>query len=87
MRGAGGPSPSGSRVGPGSRFVYHPGSAHAVLAEIIERRSGIDYRRFLHQRILEPMGLERLYLGLPAELDDRVAEVEFAESPESIRAA
>ena len=29
---------------PGSRFEYHPSPAHWVLAEIIERVTGKDYR-------------------------------------------
>ncbi len=60
---------------PGSRFEYHATSAHWVLAEIIERRTGIEYRAYLRQRILTPMGLENLYVGLPADLNERVADV------------
>src|SRR4029079_13178320 len=32
---------------PGSRYEYHPTSAHWVLAEIIDRRAGMDYRTFI----------------------------------------
>ncbi len=53
---------------PGTRFEYHPTSAHWVLAEIIERRGGDDYRAFIRRRILEPLGLRRLRLGrLPGD--------------------
>ncbi len=53
---------------PGTRYEYHPTSAHWVLAEIIERRAGEDYRRYIRRRLLEPLGLRDLQLGaLPGE--------------------
>lgn len=52
---------------PGSRLEYHPTSAHWVLAEIIERLSGMDYRRFVDERICRPLGLRRFKLGLTPE--------------------
>lgn len=67
---------------PGTKFEYHATSLHWVLAEIIERRTGVEYRRFLRQRILDPMGLSDLYVGLPAELNTRVADVYHVTPPE-----
>jgi CubicO group peptidase (beta-lactamase class C family) len=58
---------------PGSRFEYHPTSAHWVLAEIIDRRSGRDYREQIRCEVLDPMGLRELFVGQPAEYDPRVA--------------
>jgi len=60
---------------PGSRYEYHPTSGHWVLAEIIERRAGMDYRDFIRQRITGPLGLNELFMGVPAEQDHRVAEL------------
>lgn len=60
---------------PGTRFEYHPTSAHWVLVEIIERRTGTEWRTYLRQRILDPMGLEHLHVGLPEHLNSRVADV------------
>src|SRR3954471_18032836 len=48
---------------PGTRYEYHPTSAHWVLAEIIDRRTGDDYRQFIRARIIEPLGLRDLQLG------------------------
>jgi len=48
---------------PGSRFEYHSESAHWVLAALIERASGLDFRDFVEQRICTPLGLPRV-LGL-----------------------
>jgi CubicO group peptidase (beta-lactamase class C family) len=67
---------------PGSRFEYHASSAHWVLAEIVERRTGIEWRAYLRRRIIEPMGLADLYVGLPAELNARVADVVHVAPPE-----
>jgi CubicO group peptidase (beta-lactamase class C family) len=66
---------------PDSRFEYHTTSAHWVLSEVIYRRTGIDYRTFVRERITGPMGLDELFLGLPPEQDRRVAEVGFAGEP------
>ena len=68
---------------PGSRFEYHATSAHWVLVEIIERRTGKDFRAYLHERILDPMGLDLLHVGLPDELNSRVADVIYVEPPEA----
>jgi CubicO group peptidase (beta-lactamase class C family) len=66
---------------PGSRFEYHATSAHWVLAEIIERRTGKDFRENIRDRITGPMGLDELFVGAPAEQDARVAEVRYMTEP------
>ena len=52
---------------PGTRFEYHPTSAHWVLAELIERVSGSDFRDFVRTRVIEPLGLPGLQVGVPAD--------------------
>lgn len=59
---------------PGSRFVYHPTSSMWVLADIIARVAGIDYREFIRRRITEPLELD-LYVGVPESEQTRVADV------------
>lgn len=66
----------------GSQFVYHASSAHWVLAEIIERRTGMDFRAYLRSRILDPMGLNDFYVGLAPELNAKVADIIYMEAPE-----
>jgi CubicO group peptidase (beta-lactamase class C family) len=66
---------------PDSRYEYHPTSAHWVLAEIICRRAATDYRAFIRERIRRPAGLDEFFLGLPPELDGRLAEVGFIGEP------
>lgn len=51
---------------PGRRFEYHAQSAHWVLAELIERATGLDFRDAIDQRITAPLGLPRL-LGIPTD--------------------
>ncbi len=50
---------------PGSRFVYHASSAHWVLADLIERLGGTDFRDFVEHRVCRPLGLARV-LGIDA---------------------
>ncbi|MEC7956815.1 MAG: serine hydrolase domain-containing protein [Pseudomonadota bacterium] len=50
---------------PGSKFEYHASSSMYVIAELIERRSGMGYREFVRKRVLEPLGLKNLFVGLP----------------------
>lgn len=52
---------------PGTRYEYHPTSAHWVLAEVIERISGQDYRTTLRELVLDPLGLHRLQVGIPED--------------------
>jgi len=62
---------------PGTRFEYHPTSAHWVLGEIIERLSGTDFRRFVEQRITGPLGLDRFQLGAPATDQEDINDLEL----------
>ena len=52
---------------PGTRYEYHPTSAHWVIAALIEQLSGTDYREFIRTRVLEPLGLRRFQLGVPLD--------------------
>lgn len=49
---------------PGTQFCYHPAAAHWVLAELLERLRGQDFRDVIEDRVTAPLGLPRL-LGLP----------------------
>lgn len=61
---------------PGTRLQYHSRSALAVAAVLIETVAGVDYRDFLRQRIMEPLGLGReLFVGLPDAEHARAAAI------------
>lgn len=67
---------------PGSKFEYHPSSLHWLLAEIIEERTGKEWRQYVRERILEPIGIGAdMYLGLPRPLNFRVADVLYTVEP------
>jgi CubicO group peptidase (beta-lactamase class C family) len=48
----------------GTQFAYHPASGHWVLAELIERATGRDFRAVVRERVLDPLGLKALALGV-----------------------
>ena len=52
---------------PGTRYAYHGLSAHWVMAELVMRVTGTDHRFALRERVLDPLGLDRLQLGVPVE--------------------
>lgn len=62
---------------PGTRYEYHATSAHWVLAELIERCTGSDFRDFVRTRVIEPLGLSGLQVGVPvaqqSDINDLVA--------------
>ena len=54
---------------PGTRYEYHPLSAHWLLAELIRSVTGEDHRDSVDRRIRVPLGLSRRILGL--DLNDQ----------------
>ena len=65
---------------PGTRYEYHPTSAHWVLAEIIDRVTGGDYRDEVEKRITGPAGLPRI-LGLARDDQDGIADLVLVGEP------
>jgi CubicO group peptidase (beta-lactamase class C family) len=74
---------------PGTRYEYHPTSAHWVLAELIERCTGSDFRDFVRTRVIEPLGLSGLQVGVPlaqqGDINDLVATGSHA-TPDELEA-
>lgn len=64
-----------------SRYEYHPTSMHWVLSEIIHRRAGVEFRAFIRERLLAPMGLGELFIGCPPEQQHRIADVVYTHDP------
>lgn len=60
---------------PGTRFEYHPTSSMWVIAELIERLSGMPYRDFIRARVAKPLGLADLWVGLPRAQHNRLADI------------
>jgi CubicO group peptidase (beta-lactamase class C family) len=69
---------------PGTRFEYHATSAHWVLAELIDRLAGVDYRRFIAEQITGPLGLaDRLQVGVPVEQQNDIVDLDKRGEPVS----
>ena len=71
---------------PGTRFEYHPSSAHWVLAEVIERVTGRDYRDVVEERACAPAGLGRI-LGNVAHRAEELVVVGEPATPDELFAA
>jgi CubicO group peptidase (beta-lactamase class C family) len=65
---------------PGTSYEYHPTAGHWVLAEIIDRVTGADYRDVLESRVTGPAGLPRV-LGLAPDDDEDIAVLEARGEP------
>jgi CubicO group peptidase (beta-lactamase class C family) len=57
----------------GEGVGYHPVNYGWMIREIVRRVAGKPIGRFLRDEILEPLGIRDVYLGLPPELEERVA--------------
>ncbi len=68
---------------PGSRTQYHPVAAHWVVADLVEKVTSTDYRVALRERVLDPLGLPRLQLGVPVEEQGDITSLALVESGES----
>ena len=59
---------------PGTRYEYHPTSAHWVLGEVIHAVTGEDHGDAVHRRVAEPLGLHGFRLGgAPDDFSRRAA--------------
>ena len=66
---------------PGTRYEYHPSSSMWVIAEIIERRSGMAFTDFVRERVIEPLQLKNLFVGLPESENARSLPCEHSGEP------
>ena len=53
---------------PGATVAYHALTAFALLAEVVQRVSGAEFRTFCQDEVLDPLGMTRTTHGLPSEL-------------------
>lgn len=61
---------------PGSKVQYHPASAHWTAAVLMEAITGQDFRAFIRERVIAPLGLgEEIFVGLPPDRQDRAAAI------------
>lgn len=60
---------------PGTASGYHPTTVGYLVGEIFRRADGRPIAEALREDLCEPAGLD-IWIGLPADLDDRLAEVQ-----------
>ena len=61
---------------PGSRMFYHGRAAHWTAAVLIETLTKQDYRTFIRENVVEPLGLGgELFVGLPEVEGKRAADM------------
>ena len=65
----------------GTAFEYHPASGHWVLAELIQRATGRDFREVVRDRVLTPLGLNALALGVEPQDAGDVQEIVTSGEP------
>ena len=59
---------------PGTAFEYHATAAHWVLAELIERVTGSDFRDVIRERVTGSLGLSGVHVGYPVNEQRDIAD-------------
>jgi len=75
---------------PGTRMYYHGRAAHWTAAVLVEALTKQDYRTFIRENIVEPLGLAgELFVGLPEVEGKRAADMHepSADGTRSVRRA
>jgi CubicO group peptidase (beta-lactamase class C family) len=65
----------------GTRYEYHPTSAHWVLAEVVHAVTGEDHTDALRRRVLEPLGLTSFALGPDPDAQSGIADLVLCGAP------
>jgi CubicO group peptidase (beta-lactamase class C family) len=61
---------------PGSRVHYHGLTAHWTAAALIEAITKSDYRTYIRESVVEPLGLgDEMFVGTPANLHGRCVDM------------
>jgi len=66
---------------PGAKQVYHPVTFGWILGEVARRADGRTVVELLKEEICQPLGITRMYCGIPAELEPTTAFLELVPNP------
>lgn len=70
----------------GQRLQYHPTAAHWVAGAMIEAVTGQDFRSYIREKVIAPLGLgDELHVGLPEEQHDRAADMHEPDGAGGVR--
>jgi CubicO group peptidase (beta-lactamase class C family) len=73
---------------PGSRVFYHGRAAHWVAAVLVEALTKTDYRAFIREQVVEPLGLgNELFVGLPDAHHERTIDMHEPSATGQVRRA
>jgi CubicO group peptidase (beta-lactamase class C family) len=61
---------------PGAQMVYHAVTFGWILGEVARRVDGRSFGQLLHDEICQPLGITDLYIGIPPEVESRVATLD-----------
>ena len=64
---------------PGEVLAYHPINYGWVIGEIVRRIDGRPFDQFLAHELTGPLGMNNTYVGLPADMESRVAKMHLME--------
>ena len=68
---------------PGTVSAYHFLTQHWVLAELVRRVDGRAFQVYLRDEITGPLGLHDTHIGLPGDLEPRVAKLHATEGTDA----
>jgi len=60
---------------PGTVAVYHAWTFGWIIGELIHRVDGRPVAQFIREELCQPLGIEDFYLGIPDEVETRVARL------------
>jgi CubicO group peptidase (beta-lactamase class C family) len=66
---------------PSTRYEYHATTAHWVLAELLARTDGCEHTESLRRRVLDPLGMKKLAIGVPEAEQGDIAKVVHTGEP------
>ncbi|NOU66401.1 serine hydrolase [Paenibacillus sp. LMG 31461] len=61
---------------PGEHMEYHAITFGWILGEIAQRLDGRSFARIMKEEICDPLGIEDMYVGIPEDVEARVATLE-----------
>lgn len=61
---------------PGEHFEYHAITFSWIIGEIARRIDGRPFSQIMYEEICRPLGIEDMYVGIPEEVESRVATLE-----------
>ena len=70
----------------GQRLQYHPTAAHWVAGAMIEAVTGRDFRDYIREKVIAPLGLDgELFVGLPEGEHRRAADMHEPDGAGGVR--